>query len=92
MQVPVDLFFENGYRQRVLTRDVSANGFFVLVNKSIQIREHLRFLILFPPEITTSCRLLAVCDGTVVRKEQQGDCDGMAVKIDTYQFLSSLSS
>jgi hypothetical protein len=88
IQVPVELLFENGGRLRVLTRNVSASGIFVMANKSLQLCDRQHFLITFPREITTSCNLLALCDGAVVRREPREELEGVAIKIERYQFLS----
>lgn len=91
MHVPVELLFENGDRLRVFTRDLSASGIFVSVDKNLELSGFIRFLLTFPKEITTSCRLLALCDGAVVRREP-ADADaaeGLAIKIEKYHFLRS---
>ncbi len=91
MQVPVELFFENGDRLRVFTRDLSASGIFIGVEKELKLRGFIRFLMTFPKEITTSCKLLALCDGTVVRREPMDTEaeEGLAIKIEKYHFLRS---
>lgn len=93
MQVPVELFFENGDRLSVFTRDVSASGIFVSVEKDLKLRGFIRFLMTFPKEITTSCKLLALCDGAVVRREpmEAETEEGLAIKIEKYHFLRSAS-
>jgi len=90
MQVPVDVLFDNGNRLRVLTRDISASGIFVSVASSIRLEEYIRFLITFPREITMSCKLLALCDGVVTRREPKDALEGLAIKIEKYHFLSSV--
>jgi hypothetical protein len=91
MQVPVELLFENGDRLRVFTRDLSASGIFVSVAKEVELSGFIRFLLTFPKEITTSCRLLALCDGAVVRREpvDADAAEGLAIKIEKYHFLRS---
>jgi hypothetical protein len=96
MQIPVEIIFDDGVRMRVLTRDVSASGIFIFIDRELGLEDTLRFLITFPEEITTSCRLFALCDGAIVRKEPVeesvgGSLIGVAVKIQRYQFLSSVS-
>jgi hypothetical protein len=91
MQLPVDLLFDDGVRVRVQTRDISASGVFVQVDQNSRVDDYLRFLVTFPKEITTSCRLLALCDGVVVRREPTDDTEGLAIRIQRYQFLSSMS-
>jgi hypothetical protein len=91
MQVPVEILMENGSRLRVFTHNISASGIFVRVEKNLQLSGILRFLLTFPKEITTSCRLLALCDGAVIRREPM-DADaveGLAIKIEKYHFLRS---
>ncbi len=89
IQVSVELLFDNGGALRMLTRDVSASGIFISVNKSLQLNDHLRFLITFPEEITTSCKLLTLCDGAIVRREPTEGSEGLAIKITRYHFLCS---
>lgn len=88
--VPVVFLLNNGGRLRVVTRDASAGGIFVRVHKGLRLDNHLRFLIEFPKEITTSCKLLALCDGAVVRRELAEGSEGLAIKIERCQFLSEI--
>ncbi len=88
MQVPVELLLDNGSLLPVVTRDISASGIFINVNKSFQLRDDLRFLVTFPKEITTSCKLLTLCDGVVVRREPKENSEGLAIKIKRCHFLS----
>ena len=91
MRVPVELLFENGDRVRVFTHNVSASGLFVTVDKNLALKGLIRFLVTFPKEITTCCRLLALCDGAVVRREplEAETEEGLAIKIEKYHFLRS---
>lgn len=91
MQLPVVLLLDNGYHLRVQTRDLSATGLFFTVRKDLHLSDRVRFLITFPLEITASCKLLALCDGSVVRRELMRDIEGVAVKIEKYQFLTSVA-
>lgn len=82
---------DNGSIVNAFTRDISAGGIFVCVNKDLRMENYLRFLITFPREITTSCKLLALCHGIVLRREPTEDMDeGLAIKIQRYQFLNSV--
>jgi PilZ domain len=89
MQIPVELLFDDGGKVSVVTRDVSASGVFLEVDRDLQLKNRLRFLITFPKEITTSCRIVTLCDGAVVRKESDGNREGLAIKIERYEFLGS---
>lgn len=91
MQIPVELILDSGDRMRILTCDVSASGIFIRVDKTLQVGDYLRFFIMFPGEITTSSKLLGLCDGEVVRRQSEPDenWEGLAIKIQKYQFLSS---
>lgn len=91
LQLPVEFLLSNGGRLRVLTRNVSASGLFVHAAANLRLGNYLHFLIVFPREITTSCSLLALCEGTVVRRGPTEDSEGLAIRIDRYQFLSSQS-
>jgi len=90
MKVPVEVLLDNGAQLRVLTRDISATGVFVSVASSIRLGSYLRFLITFPREITTSSKLLALCDGLVVRRELDDTLEGLAIRIERYHFLRSV--
>ena len=89
LQIPIEILFEDGSRLSVLTRDISASGAFVKVVGNRQLDNHSRFIITFPKEITTSGKLLALCDGAVVRRESASDSEGVAIKIVRYYFLQS---
>jgi hypothetical protein len=91
MRIPVELLFENGDRVRVFTHNVSASGIFVTVDKDLVLKGFVRFLVTFPKEITTCCKLLALCDGAVVRREpmEAETEEGLAIKIEKYHFLRS---
>ena len=88
MRLPVELLFDDGARLRVLTRDISASGLFIMVDRNTSLHDPVRFLITFPREITTSCELYTLCDGAIVRREPLEDSDGIAIRIRRYQFLS----
>jgi len=87
----VEFLFDSGERLRHSTRDVSASGFYVYVQRTHEIQDNVRFLIIFPEVITTSHKLLALCDGVVVRREPGDQMIGLAVKIQKYNFLNSAS-
>lgn len=87
LPVAVDFFFENEGRLQVQTRDISASGIFVEVKPNLLMPNHLRFLLTFPREITSSCKLLSFCEGVVVRRESGPDLLGLAIKVERYQFL-----
>ncbi len=89
MQIPVEILFEDGGKLSVITQNVSASGVFLKVAREHVIKDRLRFLITFPKEITTSCKIHALCDGTIMRREVEGDLEGMAIKIERYEFLGS---
>jgi hypothetical protein len=91
MPVAVELLLEAGVRIRAVTRDISASGIFVVVDKNVEVDPYLRFLITFPEQITTSCKLFALCDGVVVRRETSKGSQGLAIQIQKYQFLNSVS-
>jgi len=88
-QIPVEILFEDGGKLIVMTRDVSASGVFLKVAREHPMKDHLHFLITFPKEITTSCKIMALCDGTIVRREVGNDFEGIAIKIERYEFLGS---
>ena len=91
MQLPVVLLLDNGLHLRVQTHNLSATGVYFTVRKDLQLNDRVSFLVTFPLEITASCKLLALCDGSVVRREQMKDTDGVALKIEKYQFLTSVA-
>ncbi len=89
MQIPVELLLDDGGKVSVVTRNVSASGVLLEVDRDLELKNRLRFLITFPKEITTSCRIVTLCDGSVVRKEPAGNSEGVAIKIERYEFLGS---
>jgi hypothetical protein len=89
LQLPVEFLLRNGGRLRVFTRNISASGLFVSVHTNLHLDDYLHFVVMFPSEITLACRLLALCEGSVVRRELTEDSEGLAIRIGRYQFLSS---
>lgn len=90
MELPVQLLLEGGMQSNGTTRDVSASGIYVRVKRRFDVRSNMDFLITFPKEVTMSCGLFAFCNGTVVRREDSGDMDGLAIRIDRFQFLRAI--
>ena len=85
----VEFLFSSGERMRRSTRDVSASGFFAYVQDQPEIQDNVKFLIVFPEVITTARKLLAFCEGVVIRREAADQAQGLAVKIQKYKFLNS---
>lgn len=87
LELPVIVHGMNGELFGALTRDVSASGIYVKVRREAIPHGDIRFLLTFPQEISGSCRVLASCQGTIVRREAAGNAEGWALRIDRFESL-----
>lgn len=87
--LPVEIkFLDNGtYEVTGHTRDVSSRGVFFYVQSGIQEGAPIEFMMTLPPEITLAGPIRVRCSGKVVRVEQNGQEQGVAVAIDKYDFV-----
>jgi hypothetical protein len=90
MELPVQLMLDGGMQSSGTTRDVSAGGIYVHVKRRFEVLNNPAFLITFPKEVTMSCGLFAFCNGTVVRRDENDDTAGLAIRIDRFQFLRAI--
>jgi PilZ domain len=72
---------------RGVTRDVSSRGAFVYLQSDANEGAHIEFLMTLPTEITLAEPIHVLCSGRVVRVEQSASRPGIAVAIETYNFV-----
>ena len=82
-------FFANGRREMAgHTRDVSSRGVFMYLEGEIEAGAPIEFVMTLPPEITLSQPMRVRCVGRVLRVDRSTQEQGIAVAIDTYDFVS----
>jgi len=69
------------------TRDVSSRGIFFYMSSEVAEGHSIDFVMTLPPEITLSDPVRVHCSGRVVRVNQAGAEQGVAVAIEKYEFL-----
>ena len=75
------------------TRDVSYRGLYFLAEAKFEIGSEIEFVITLPRQSTQSVDVNIHCYGTVVRVEPTtSGRNGIAAKIDKYEFLSAAAS
>ena len=70
------------------TRDVSSRGVFMYLEGEIEAGTSIEFVMTLPPEITLSQSMLVRCVGRVLRVDRSTKEQGIAVAIDTYDFVT----
>ncbi|HEY6273688.1 MAG TPA: PilZ domain-containing protein [Terriglobales bacterium] len=73
---------------RGVTRDVSSRGAFVYVESDATEGAAIEFLMTLPVEVTLADPIYVLCSGKVVRVEQSTTKPGIAVAIESYDFVS----
>jgi hypothetical protein len=82
-------FLAHGRREMAgHTRDVSSRGVFMYLEGEIEAGVSIEFVMTLPPEITLSQSMLVRCVGRVLRVDRSTQEQGVAVAIDTYDFVS----
>jgi hypothetical protein len=82
-------FLDNGRRELAgHTRDVSSRGVFMYLDTEIVAGAAIEFVMTLPPEITLSAAIRVRCIGRVLRVDRSAQEQGVAVTIDTYDFVS----
>ena len=82
-------FLDNGQRELAgHTRDVSSRGVFMYLDTEIVAGAAIEFVMTLPPEITLSAPIRVRCLGRVLRVDRSAQEQGVAVTIDTYDFVS----
>jgi len=72
---------------RGVTRDVSSRGAFVYLQSDASEGTTIEFLMTLPTEITLAEPIHVLCSGKVVRVEQSSARPGLAVAIESYDFV-----
>jgi hypothetical protein len=81
---------ETAQQKAAQTRDVSARGICFYVDSSVEAGAAIEFTLTLPPEITLTESIQVRCKGKVVRVDNTGGENKVAVAavIDEYEFLS----
>ena len=72
---------------RGITRDVSSRGAFVYLESNASEGAAIEFLMTLPTEVTLAEPIQVLCSGKVVRVEQSPAKAGIAVAIESYDFV-----
>ena len=72
---------------RGVTRDVSSRGAFVYLQSDASEGATIEFLMTLTTEITLAEPIHVLCSGKVVRVEQSSTRPGLAVAIESYDFV-----
>ena len=89
LDLPITVKFPESGAQDVVghTRDVSSRGVFFYLDAQLAEGNSIDFVMTLPPEITLSDPVRVHCTGKVVRINQAGSEQGVAVAIEKYEFL-----
>ena len=92
LRLPVSVTYsDDGAQEKAAqTRDVSARGICFYVDSAIAAGSAIDFTLVLPPEITLTESIRVRCKGKVVRVDNGGPEDKVAVAavIEEYDFLS----
>jgi hypothetical protein len=90
LDLPISVKFLDNDRRELAghTRDVSSRGVFMYLDTEIKAGAKMEFVMTLPPEITLSDPIRVHCSGRVLRVDQLEQEQGVAVAIDTYDFVS----
>lgn len=69
------------------TRDVSFRGLYFMTDTSYETGAHIEFILTLPKEITQSQDVNIRCFGEVLRVEPSEGSQGIAARIERYEFL-----
>lgn len=88
--LPISVKFLDNNRRELAghTRDVSSRGVFMYLDTEIVAGAVIEFVMILPPEITLSAPIRVRCIGRVLRVDRSAQEQGVAVTIDTYDFVS----
>jgi len=90
MALPVTLRLDGpsgAQEQRAQTRDVSFRGLYFFSEKSFEAGTQIEFVLTLPKEITMAGDVNIRCYGHVVRVEPRTGNQGVAARIERYDFL-----
>ena len=88
LELPIKLVDQAREITTAQTRDVSSRGVYIYLESEIAKGSPLDFVMTLPTEITLSDPIRVHCYGRVLRVEKQNDRQGVAVSIDSYDFMS----
>ena len=69
------------------TRDVSFRGLYFFADHDFDIGTQIEFVLTLPKEITLATDVHIRCTGQIVRTEAQGGRNGIAARIERYEFM-----
>ncbi|MGH9593733.1 MAG: PilZ domain-containing protein [Bryobacteraceae bacterium] len=69
------------------TRDVSFRGLYFLADNSFHLGSQIEFVLTLPKEITLATDVHIRCAGVVIRVEDRDGQNGVAARIERYEFL-----
>jgi PilZ domain len=85
LELPIKI---RGESKGSVTGNMSAAGVYIRGNPALEIGSNVEFEIALPPELTGAHENVIVqCKGRVVRKDAEGEDQGVACVIDTYDFV-----
>ncbi|MDR3762903.1 MAG: PilZ domain-containing protein [Acidobacteriota bacterium] len=88
--LPVVIHRANGEVFCGIARDISASGLYVKVRRRAVPESNLHFLLTFPREVVGACRLMASCEGTILRRDVTKRTEGWALRIDRFEYLRAV--
>ena len=90
LDLPISVRFPDNGRQKVAgrTRDVSSRGVFMYLATEIKSGAPIEFVMTLPPEIMLAGPIRVRCAGKILRVDKTAQEQGVAVAIDTYDFVS----
>lgn len=69
------------------TRDISFRGLYFKAEASFQIGSEIEFILTLPRQVTLTADVQIRCHGQIVRVEEDERRQGVAARIDRYDFL-----
>lgn len=69
------------------TRDISFRGLYFTAEASFQTSSEIEFILTLPRQVTLTADVQIRCHGQIVRVEENGRRQGVAARIDRYDFL-----
>jgi hypothetical protein len=94
MNLPLTIRYASGANRvehEARTRDVSFRGLYFTMETGFEPGMPVEFVLTLPKEVTMAGDVHIQCYGTVVRVEQHNDRNGIAARIDRYEFLPTAS-
>lgn len=79
----------SGSEYRTNTRDVSYRGLYFLADGRFKTGGEMEFIITLPQQVTKTGDVNIRCRGLVVRVDKTTEGQGIAARIDRYEFMPS---